>query len=117
MIPNREEAASWPDMVQDRCIVCGRWVNHRPDGTPCVHHIPPIGTGKRKAWEGALVALCGTGTTGCHGRFHHADLELGFIDGAWRWRGTRADGYSTDVWIPCQTESEWDETDWLERVM
>lgn len=81
MIHDREDAASWPDYGRDWCIVCGR-------PHPNLHHMPPIGSGRRSEWKGALLALCGSGTTGCHGAFHAGELELRYMDGRWHWRGT-----------------------------
>ena len=57
MIHDREDAASWPDYGRDYCIVCGR-------PHPNLHHMPPIGSGRRSEWSGALLALCGSGVRG-----------------------------------------------------
>ena len=59
-------------------------------------HLGARYTGKRRGWglefklvapggtwdlRSPLFALCGSGTTGCHGRFHGAGLKA-----EWRWR-------------------------------
>ena len=107
---DREEVHTWPDMGERRCIVCGSYpVNH--------HHIPPIGSGRRGSWQGALLALCGSGTTGCHGLWHHGDLELRFMDGRWMWRGMDSRGLFARRWTPCHDDAWWmdqDEIDWLQ---
>ena len=99
MIYDREEAASWPDYGRDHCIVCGR-------PHPNLHHMPPIGSGRRDAWEGALLALCGSGTTGCHGAFHAGILELRFMDGMWMWRG-KAGPIEARRWTRCREVWPW----------
>lgn len=106
---DRENAASWPDMGERRCIVCG-------SPSPNKHHMPPKGTGRKGKWQGALLALCGSGTTGCHGRVHHGDLELRFMEGRWWWRG-RSRHVESRRWVPCRDDDDWDEIDWMERVM
>lgn len=66
-------------LTQDFCAVCGG------RATNC-HHIVPIGRGEYlEAPDGQrlrspLIALCGTGTTGCHGKFH-----AGLIKARWVW--------------------------------
>lgn len=97
---NRADAATWPDMGLDHCIVCGR-------PNPNLHHMPPIGSGKRSAWQGAMLALCGSGTTGCHGAFHAGKLELDFIDGHWMWRGTNG-RLTARRWTRCHDDFEWE---------
>lgn len=60
-----------------RCAVCGRPATN-------AHHEPPVGMGggrARLALNGvamrpALIALCGSGTTGCHGKVHSGALRL-----------------------------------------
>lgn len=64
-----------------RCAVCGR------PATNC-HHEPHLGMGGRNAsfrlhgveLRPALIALCGSGTTGCHGLVHSGRISL-----EWRW--------------------------------
>lgn len=71
------------------CAVCGRPAENR-------HHLPPRSTsscvdevGKRHpgsillptrygqyVLKPALVALCGSGTTGCHGKVHNRDIDI-----------------------------------------
>lgn len=69
--------------TQPRCCVCGR------RATNC-HHVAHRGWGLEfelaapgGTWSlrSPLFALCGSGTTGCHGRFHGAGLKA-----EWRWR-------------------------------
>lgn len=64
------------------CAVCGKKAGS-------VHHTPPIGHGTSFAmatsWgvhvlKPALFALCGSGTTGCHGKFHS-----GLLRAEWVW--------------------------------
>lgn len=54
------------------CMVCGRPAANS-------HHCPPLSKGRTfllatprgtRVLKPALFALCGSGTTGCHGRFH-----------------------------------------------
>ena len=98
---DREKAAEWEDMVGEHCIVCG-------GPRQSVHHIPPIGTGRRAAWVGALLGLCGSGTTGCHGLWHHGELELRFACGGWMWRGVNAKGRRERDWVPCHGDEFWE---------
>lgn len=71
------------------CAVCGRPATNR-------HHLPPRSVssctdekGRRKpgslllptkygkfVLKPALIALCGSGTTGCHGKVHNRDIEI-----------------------------------------
>lgn len=67
------------------CAVCGRPANNS-------HHEPPKGAGGRyrqftmySDWgmfilKPALVALCGSGTTGCHGARHNGNFRI-----EWEW--------------------------------
>lgn len=67
------------------CAVCGRPATN-------AHHVPPKGMGggsalhlHRTGWgqftmKPALVALCGSGTTGCHG-----DVHAGRVRIEWAW--------------------------------
>ena len=64
------------------CPVCGRMATN-------AHHNPPKGHGKfftlRTKWgmfvlRPALIALCGSGTTGCHGDVHAGRLRI-----RWEW--------------------------------
>lgn len=71
------------ELTQPRCCVCGR------RATNC-HHVARRSWGRefrlvtpRGTWDlrSPLFALCGSGTTGCHGRFHGgAGLRA-----EWRW--------------------------------
>ena len=105
MIYDREQAASWPDFGGFYCIVCGK-----PNAN--AHHIPPIGTGRRDRWQGAIVRLCGSGTTGCHGAFHAGKLELRYTPDGWEWRGESSPmdgrpGLIARRWTPCHDDDFW----------
>lgn len=77
------------------CAVCGRPATNS-------HHEPPLGMGGRNrafllrtargSWTltPALVALCGSGTTGCHGMRHSGRLRL-----RWAWA---SDGIAEQWW-------------------
>ena len=49
------------------CVICGE---HR--GKLSLHHVHKH---PRDDVRGNLVMLCGTGTTGCHGKVEHADRD------------------------------------------
>lgn len=102
MIENREQCASWPDMTGKCCVVCGRY------GTN-THHFPPIGTGKRKHWKGALISLCGSGVTGCHGLWHAKKLELRYNadSGCYEWKGENSHGIVVNQWVVCRNDEYW----------
>lgn len=71
------------------CAICGRQATNR-------HHLPPRSTSRctdekgrkrpgslllhtdygRFVLKPALIALCGSGTTGCHGHVHRRDYEI-----------------------------------------
>ena len=73
-----------------RCLACGRPASN-------CHHEPHLGMGGRNAsfelhgveLRPALIALCGSGTTGCHGAVHSGRMSL-----SWRW----ADEASAEAW-------------------
>lgn len=63
-----------------RCMVCGRPATN-------AHHEPPKGMSGVREWElltpkgprllrPALIALCGSGTTGCHGARHRGEVRF-----------------------------------------
>lgn len=64
-----------------RCLICGARATNS-------HHEPPLGLGCRNSrlfvaghrLRPALIALCGSGTTGCHGKVHRGIYRI-----AWRW--------------------------------
>ena len=67
-----------------RCACCGR-----TDGFHSKHHEPPKGKGSsfllftpkgRFVLKPALIDLCGSGTTGCHGDRHNGRLVI-----RWEW--------------------------------
>ena len=75
-----------------RCAVCGRRATN-------VHHEPQKGTspywGMQTDWgvfllKPALIALCGSGTTGCHGDVHAGRVKL-----RWEW----ADDETAERWF------------------
>lgn len=84
------------------CIVCGRFGANW-------HHEPPKGTGGACAWHGSLLALCGSGTTGCHGLRHAGRLKLRFNDdaGRWEWLGESSRGVTARKWTPCHGDDFW----------
>lgn len=70
------------ERTQEWCCVCGK------PATNC-HHIVPRGYGEvfetytphgTFQLKSPLLALCGSGTTGCHGRFHNGELAA-----VWSW--------------------------------
>lgn len=66
---------SYERMDGSLCPICGR-------PTTNVHHAPSRAiTQTRHGFllRPALIALCGSGTTGCHGRFHAGDLTLSWV--------------------------------------
>lgn len=78
-----------------RCAVCGRPATN-------AHHEPPKGTSPVFLLRGklgtfalrpALIALCGSGTMGCHGKRHRGEVAFrwvwddGEMEAAW-WDGT-----------------------------
>lgn len=83
------------------CSYAGRSVasHHLLDGAACAccgrpaanaHHWPPRGTAPTFGFRGrklrpALIAVCGSGTTGCHGGWHG---EARFR-ALWRWEDDR----------------------------
>lgn len=85
------------------CIVCGQRATN-------AHHTPPKGIMRVFPLETergtykmrpALLAVCGSGTTGCHGDIHKGLLKVewawddpGFLD-AW-WDGLLSEGASHD---------------------
>lgn len=101
MIYDRENAAEWPDMLGECCIVCGHYGANK-------HHMPPKGLAGGKSWQGALLSLCGSGTTGCHGLWHAKRLELRFDEKrGWVWRGESA-RLSSDEWVKCHDDDFWE---------
>lgn len=67
-----------------RCIVCGRRATNS-------HHHPPRGTAAKFTLYGqelkpALLAVCGSGTTGCHGLIHSGKVKI-----RWTWDSHEAE--------------------------
>ena len=69
------------EATAERCVVCGR------RATNC-HHVVPRSVGmtfQREVPAGRLMlrsplfALCGSGTTGCHGAFHSGRLKARWV--------------------------------------
>ena len=58
-----------PDCGTDTCVVCGRLATNR-------HHVVPRSLGGH---DGPTVALCGSGTTGCHGLAELKRLHFRFV--------------------------------------
>lgn len=70
------------------CSVCGKSATN-------VHHQPNKGRGRILILNGhmlrpALFALCGSGTTGCHGKIHQQKLKI-----VWRWT---SEEYAREWW-------------------
>lgn len=107
MIIGREHAENWPDMLGGCCIVCGRYRGYKSH-VGGAHHEPPKGTGGEKAWKGALLSLCGSGTTGCHGLRHAGKLEFQYDDqSGWMWRGENSHGIRVNEWVYCRDDDYW----------
>lgn len=74
-----------------RCAFCRRPATN-------AHHVPAVGMGSRNATftlhgfklRPALIALCGSGTTGCHGACHNGGMRID-----WVWD---EDEYAMDWW-------------------
>lgn len=67
---------------EDLCVICGRKATN-------VHHHPPKGNARSFTLETkhgkfillpALITLCGSGTTGCHGLVHQKKIDI-----RWEW--------------------------------
>ena len=95
-------ATAWDDRIVRRCAVCGR-VN----GQQSKHHEPPKGKGSnftlatplgQFVLKPALIGLCGSGTTGCHGDRHNGTLSI-------RWE-----------WDTEEDEEKWWNGYWLSRT-
>lgn len=77
----RDNLMGRPSVVSDRCAVCGRYASN-------LHHVVQKGMGgvsrdvERRIPK---VALCGSGTTGCHGLVHERRLHLNWCDGMGGW--------------------------------
>ena len=89
------------------CAVCGATATNR-------HHLPPRGkhsaidpeTGRKRpgalllmtTWgrfvlKPALIALCGSGTTGCHHLWHAREVEIAWAFDSPEYEGRWLDGY------------------------
>ena len=86
-----------------RCMVCGRPATN-------AHHEPPKGIGGVKEWRletpkgprllrPALIALCGSGTTGCHGMRHRNELAF-----RWEWDSEEEESLWWDGTFPSAME-------------
>lgn len=76
----------------DFCPICGLFATN-------THHLSPKSTSKVFTLQGkkaayplrtALIALCGSGTMGCHSKFHKHHFEA-----YWHWYGTE---YAKSWW-------------------
>lgn len=71
----------------DSICICGKRATN-------VHHCPPKSKGKfilhGHVLKPALFALCGSGTTGCHGKFHQKQIIP-----KWEWN---SDEYAKSWW-------------------
>lgn len=71
----------------DRCVVCGRYANNE-------HHVIPKGMGSVPRHVERMIPrlkLCGSGTTGCHGKAHAKRLHFAYTDTqGWLWFESRA---------------------------
>lgn len=73
------------------CVICGARATNS-------HHVPAVGVGGGNGQfqlggmvlKPALIALCGSGTTGCHGRAHQGILQF-----RWVWD---TEEYARDWW-------------------
>lgn len=77
------------ELTRPRCIVCGRPASN-------CHHVAHRSWGRtfrletpNGSWEllSPLFALCGSGTTGCHGGFHGGAR----LTAEWRWRSEESE--------------------------
>ena len=74
-----------PSMTPGYCVVCGA-----TDTT--MHHVVPRSRGGK---NGPVLELCGSGTTGCHGKAEDKRLHLRY-EGRWEALETRtATKYAT----------------------
>lgn len=87
-------ATAWIDSDERKCAACGK-VN----GMQSKHHEPPKGKGRtfllvtpmgKFVLKPALIDLCGSGTTGCHGDRHNGRLSV-----RWEWD---SDEYEAQWW-------------------
>lgn len=67
-----------PSMTPGYCVVCGA-----TDTT--MHHVVPRSRGGK---NGPVLELCGSGTTGCHGKAEDKRLHFRY-EGRWEARETR----------------------------
>ena len=81
---SRLDSCQWPDLVRPWCVWCGKPASN-------LHHEPPKGLGGTKSHR-AVISLCGSGTTGCHGLRHAGRVEFGYDAEAGRWYGRWSGG-------------------------
>lgn len=95
------------DVKQKRCVVCGKTATNK-------HHVIERSEGSllggRKIHK-PVVTLCGSGTTGCHGKVHEGRLHLDWRNGEWEFLETeevtsQKHAYKLDGWKPCKYVGE-----------
>lgn len=97
----RDDTDSHTREEHSRCFICGKLATN-------VHHCPPKSRGRQFQLQTpmgifilkpALFALCGSGTTGCHGKFHN-----GLLHAEWVWDDDKYaeswwSGYTLSHWV------------------
>lgn len=86
-----DDAKAYELMEGAKCAACSCLATNS-------HHFPPLSKGRHfllsTRWgqfvlKPALIALCGSGTTGCHGKAHSHDMSVEWVwdsdDAADRW--------------------------------
>lgn len=93
-----------PDYIPNYCVVCGKPATNK-------HHVIEKSDGELV--EGVkirrpLVRLCGSGTTGCHGKVHDRVLHVDWRGGEWKYLETskptrQIKAYELkEGWKPCK---------------
>lgn len=92
-----------PSAIQGTCIVCGKPATNK-------HHVIERSDGgyvNGKPIQKPMVTLCGSGTTGCHGRVHDGKLHIDYRDGRWCYLETprvvgQIESMELQGWKPCK---------------